>query len=91
MKIHSRKKKPEVGMELTVTFSFPVDATPEESAQTLVDFFQYATEAKLGFCWLKMLCTNIPVELEDRIAAGVDASNAALEMSKPNLRLVVSN
>lgn len=91
MKLRSKKSKPPVGMEMTVTLSMPAEATLEESRSALLAFFEGVRDLGAGAAWVRINCRGIPPEFEERMQEALDAANAALEASAPKLRLVVNN
>lgn len=93
MKVRSRKPKPPVGMELTVTLSMPAEASLEESRDALLAFFEGVTGLAAGTkaAWLRIHCRGIPEDFEERMQEAVDEANAALDATRPRLQLVVDN
>jgi hypothetical protein len=87
MRFKSRRPKPATGMELTVTLSMPADQSVEQSAASIVQFFDglLSLSAATGAAWVNVRCAGIPVELESRLQAALDQANA------PRLKLVVDN
>lgn len=88
MRYQSRAKKPDTGMELSVTLSLAADETVEQSAESIVKFMEavQAASASIGAVWVHMRCSGIPAELEDRVQAAIDAAK-----KPPHLTVVVDN
>lgn len=88
MRYQSRARRPETGMELSVTLSLAADQTVEKSAESIVKFMEavQTASASVGAVWIHMRCSGIPHELEGRMQAAIDAAK------KPaHLTVVVDN
>jgi len=88
MKFRNRKAKPATGMELSVTLCMSVDLTPDDAALRIVQFFEAvnAASSQLEAAWIRIKCTGIPEELEDRLQVAFDAAN-----KRPQLKLIIDN
>jgi hypothetical protein len=89
VKIGSNKRKPEVGIELTVTFSLTPDLNAEQSGDAIMKFLDgvrgLATD--LGVIWLKLQLSGLPEELEPKLLE----AKAAYEAQSSPIRLVIDN
>ncbi len=94
IRVASRKKKPVVGMEVTLTISMKADHTLGQSADAIVEAFKAATElsALTNAAWVKVHCSGVPAALEHLLASAMEKSQAELDaLGAPQLKLVVDN
>ncbi len=94
IRVASRKKKPPVGMEISVTLSMSVDHTVGQSADAIVEAFKSAKElsALTNAAWVKVHCSGVPAALEHLLASALEKSQAELDaLGAPQLKLVVDN
>ena len=94
IRVASRKKKPAVGMEISLTLSMSVDRTIGQSADAIVEAFKSAKElsALTSAAWVKVQCIGVPPALEHLLASALEKSQAELDaLGAPPLKLVVDN
>jgi hypothetical protein len=94
VRYRSAAKKPETGMEMSVTFHMPAGLTAEQNAEALVKFFEAINAASdtVGSTWLRIWCAGIPAEYEGVIAKALDDARAVnLDKARHGLRLIVDN
>lgn len=85
MKFKSQAKRPETGMDMTVTVSMGAAATTEECRDAMIAFFkgvEKLAEDTSGV-WFNISVSNIPEEFR--------AALESMEWPQPKIRLVVNN
>ncbi len=88
MKFRSRKLKPQVGMEMTVTLSMREGQTVGQAARSILAFLKHLNAAARATkaVWIHVRCVGVPAELEEKLASAINVAS-----KKPALTLVIDN